>query len=882
MDVSFNPSINGSYLFKGISSRADIDRVAEKLATGVGERFTAAEQTTLEQPVAVLRAKFDAKGLTPAQTASALFLSGALLGGALGPVTAEAARTALADNAVSDKVADKAADLVKNSRSTTLDTVASAFADAPVGIMLAGALREEMVTQEINAWSTAANNPQAGIACGSFVRPDPLFWGKTQKVVNTIKSPGNPNGLEEVKAGKLDVINIHQLFSGPNEFLIGFGKPNVFTVMPDQKNPGKYEKLDAYMFFRKKARVASAEVVQSGVFIRPRNLPPEAVQAFREAMTGVLDKRSLSCARANSKALKNAGFTSGGVSLVNNRPFNLFLQIANRGLEYNGKKVEFDIINTTGQNIEDHFWDVHNKEVSSPVRAIQKACGGDEKVSDSDKAAVKHAKQLAPVADNSGASGLGPLVKLRNSRPSMLAAPLRRLWNAHVLWEALPDNTRVNINTYLPDTLQDKFSLEKAAGREMSLVDKAKSVAFSEPMIHAMRKGLAATWDDAGAYSADQLGAMMRTPGPGEEIKPDAQGRILYNFVISGDKTENRVTIARLDVGKKAPDWVMAKHVLLSGYDKDVRCAGECWAERIVKPDGKPGIRLHINNNSGTYRPTDAQVKSAAQYLSQVFDCEVVAHPVGEEPPSLKIDDQKTFQVPAAKLGDLQGLNGQKFTLKNAEGETQEFVVRKFGTRTLDTEYFDDAKGTLLANDGMLRARSTIKDGEVKEVEVESKVRDADGVTWRAKGQKADGISEWDTKRAKVLGTGSADPAVVHARTLTGLGSQMQPTAWKNVERELFLVSPTGLFGRLKPSFVISLDTNTVRGTADGTPGPKYYSVDPGIFTKVPWMKSVDDDRRAQFNDLCGQLQAQHGLTEVTQTAYQETMEHLKAQQGQA
>ena len=114
------------------------------------------------------------------------------------------------------------------------------------------------------------------------------------------------------------------------------------------------------------------------------------------------------------------------------------------------------------------------------------------------------------------------------------------------------------------------------------------------------------------------------------------------------------------------------------------------------------------------------------------------------------------------------------------------------------------------------------------------------------------------------------------------LGAPGTIMANKDSMRELFLVSPTGLFGRLKPSFVISLDTNTVRGTADGTPGPKYYSVDPGIFTKVPWMKSVDDDRRAQFNDLCGQLQAQHGLTEVTQTAYQETMEHLKAQQGQA
>ncbi|GMU51456.1 MAG: hypothetical protein AMXMBFR33_06020 [Candidatus Xenobia bacterium] len=568
MDITLNPGINGSYLFKGISGRADIDRVAQTLSTGVAERFEASAQTELEAPVAALQSKFTAQGLTPAQTASALFLSGALLGGSLGPITARAAREALTQPQVADTLADQATALVKNQHSDTLDTVALAFADAPVGLVLAGALREEMVTGELAAWATSPSNPQSGLACGSFLRPDPLFSGRTQLVVNTFKSPGNPDGLEEVAAGKANIINIRQLFSGNDEMAIGFGKPNVFTVIPGAK--GKYEKLDAFMFFRKKARVASAEVVQSG----------------------------------------------------------------------------------------------------------------------------------------------------------------------------------------------------------------------------------------------------------------------------------------------------------------------ECWGERIVKPDGKPGIRLHINNNSGTYRPTDAQIKAAAKYLAALFDCEVVCHPVGEEPASLKTDDQKTYEVPAAKFDALKAsLHGQRFTLKDAQGNPQEFVARRFGSRTLDTEYFDTPQHDLLQGDGMLRARSTIKDGEVKEVEVESKVRDAQGTTWRAKGQKADS-AKWDTKRAKVLGVGSADPAVVHARTVTGLSSQYQPTAWKNVERELFLVSPTGLFGRLKPSFVISLDTNSVRDTAAGPGGPKYHSVDPQIFTKVPWMKEIDEDRKAQFGDLCAQLSGQNGLTEVTQTAYQETMEHLKAQQG--
>lgn len=75
-------------------------------------------------------------------------------------------------------------------------------------------------------------------------------------------------------------------------------------------------------------------------------------------------------------------------------------------------------------------------------------------------------------------------------------------------------------------------------------------------------------------------------------------------------------------------NWVLAKHVLLADYDPDVRYAGEAWAEDT--PDGRV---MHINNNSGTYKPTAAQLHEAARYLAEAFGVPVIAEPIGEAPP---------------------------------------------------------------------------------------------------------------------------------------------------------------------------------------------------------------------------------------------------------
>ena len=109
-----------------------------------------------------------------------------------------------------------------------------------------------------------------------------------------------------------------------------------------------------------------------------------------------------------------------------------------------------------------------------------------------------------------------------------------------------------------------------------------------------------------------------------------------YNIVIEG----RVMTVARLVNGAKVPDWILSKHVLMSGYSKDVRFAGELWKAA----DGK----IHLSNNSGTYRPSTEQLAAAVSYLSAVFPGVEFVADVAELAPAAPV-------LPAKKSGLFSG-----------------------------------------------------------------------------------------------------------------------------------------------------------------------------------------------------------------------------------
>jgi hypothetical protein len=723
-----------------------------------------------------------------------------------------------------------------------------------------------LLAEEPEAPPPPPSGPQQGLRCGTFLRPDPFLSDRTQVVVHAARTPNNPHGVAEVEAGRRKQIALDQLLSGQNEVLIGFGSPRVSTVVPNGAGTG-YQKLDAVPYFRRKTSIGDAAMVESGVFIRPRDLPADAADALRSAMNSLAGHRTESSAHANGQLLAQAGFTSGGKSLGHAIfPYRLFKRIVDKGLEYKGQPIEFDIISTTPATLDEHFRRVIHEEVKSPLSSTAQGPNG-----------TAPAAPVSPTAPAPVPPGV--TVHIRNSRPGAAASLIRGMIGAHVMWEALGDPARADVDKFLPTTLKDKFHDDKPLTRG----EKLKKMLFTPAKVKFLRKCLGKTFDDGGDFAPSQIADMVRVPGPGEEIKPDKDGLIKYNIVICGSKSQrgNRVVIARLDVKGTKADDILSKHVLISGYDQDVRFAGEMWAERYVKPDGTEATRIHVNNNSGTYRPKPEMAKAAAEYLTQMFPgVEFVSHATGAPAPKGKPDYIKGYPVPDAKVASLASLDGQKVTLTDADGHGRKYAIHRFMSVGFDMEFLDTPNRDLLARGGLLRARTRFKSsGEVKNVDVEAKLPAAGSAyANRVKGGSFKSAEEWQTARAGLLASGSSDKAVELARTQAGPSLPLDTVVWKKTQRELYFVTPTfpPLLGRLDPSFLVSVDTNTVRDSADGAPKATYTVLQPQIFTKLPWTKKITPQRVQRFEDLSRQLSSRLGLTEATQTPYAEAVDHLE------
>ncbi len=86
-----------------------------------------------------------------------------------------------------------------------------------------------------------------------------------------------------------------------------------------------------------------------------------------------------------------------------------------------------------------------------------------------------------------------------------------------------------------------------------------------------------------------------------------ALARNIYNLVL----TDEHIIIARISIRVRIIDWILSKHVLMSGYHPAVLFAGEIWKD-------EHGV-IHINRNSGTYQPSVEQLEKAAAFLRVVF-----------------------------------------------------------------------------------------------------------------------------------------------------------------------------------------------------------------------------------------------------------------------
>jgi hypothetical protein len=399
------------------------------------------------------------------------------------------------------------------------------------------------------------------------------------------------------EASGLCVYPLDQVFIRPEAPIIVFGTPNVSLVMPSADRSG-WERFAAFMFWRQKSYVASTKGrVQAGVFFELTELPEKAVEALHEAINGLVGTRKASCAHSVALALHRAGFTSSVCSLKRvYRPSRLASVLWRGGLEYKGVPVKIRIIQTR-QSISDHFVSVWKRELKSGVRLLQKC--------------FKRSHGSAPLFDPADESiemshdlleGCGPKVDLGISVPSSVGVNLGYIFGE-----------QPEFVVKLPSTVAGD-PLVPFSGK-LNFWSKLKQrVLFSRPVVRVLRRHLVSRVDWMSGASIDTLPAVMRrSPGP------ERSQAFAYNFVV----TRHELRLKRLtnDNGRdrKFVNWLLAKHVLIAGYDPAVMLSGELWC--YLDQAGK--LVVCLSGNSGTYKPSQERVEAIVKPLSEMFDARV-------------------------------------------------------------------------------------------------------------------------------------------------------------------------------------------------------------------------------------------------------------------
>jgi hypothetical protein len=211
-----------------------------------------------------------------------------------------------------------------------------------------------------------------------------------------------------------------------------------------------------------------------------------------------------------------------------------------------------------------------------------------------------------------------PAVDVVMSRPSWFGAKLAFLWGQHPMYtieiDGVPEELRIPLPAF-PGKLDWSTSFKK-------------NVLFTPFVIGVIRYFLMRAsdrYEDLPALAALE----MLTPSQGQEH----DAAMLYNCVVTlaGDnRTEVRITSlknrdpsSRRSQWVRMVNWLMAKHVLVSGYDPNTVYACELWT--YSEQSGE--VVLCVNRNSGTYKPDAVRMEAFAEHLRKVFGVRVRTYP---------------------------------------------------------------------------------------------------------------------------------------------------------------------------------------------------------------------------------------------------------------
>jgi hypothetical protein len=423
----------------------------------------------------------------------------------------------------------------------------------------------------------------------------------------------------------LSLFRIQEVFLDQNSVFLGFGLPNVFTMVwrpADDSREAGWDKLAAYMFWRQGAYVAdTGGRVQAGVFFELRGLPEEARDRIRHEMYGVWGMRGPSCAWLNARILTSAGFRLGNGGALDSvvRPTKLASLIWRYGLEYDGIPVEVRIVLTGDKGVGDHFeglwWGVWGKEFLSACRTVKKQFS---------KRAVQLRVPKFPVkeiVDLGGREFSGRPTLVGINRPRWLGVKFAFLTGQQPIYTVQLDGI---------DQVEELQEPLQVPTDNLDRATRIKRRIFSPRTVRMIDHFRTKSFDYYDGVQADAALEML-TPSPG----PDRETAVLYNCVVvlnSDGTAEARITGLKNQHPRtkksrwiKFNVWALAKHLMLSVYGS-VPFAGEAWT--YIDADGS--TVLCLNNNSGSYQTSRKRLFVMAEYLRKVFGVRVRVFPVDE------------------------------------------------------------------------------------------------------------------------------------------------------------------------------------------------------------------------------------------------------------
>lgn len=436
--------------------------------------------------------------------------------------------------------------------------------------------------------------------------PEHLFGTLVPEVINA-------STLKKRKVEGLWLFRLSDLFATTNETVLGFGLPNAYIDVPDGK--GGYQKLSVKSLKRAPTTIDDThDFAQAGVQLWLQDLPEEARVALRASMDKYVGMEFITCVYGCMTVLKDAGFSSGSLPLTEHKmPSSVLPTLIENGLSWGGQKINVRVIRTSSVAATELFaLKIRHAELATfrrhaqrnleksarknvfaratlwvaglPTRAVNAFFDHKEK---------QDAKQV--VAPGLPYGGDYKKATLYVSMPSDVGRILRLFWGSHALYKVVPHG--VNLDDFVTG------SLEAFPQKNPGFVTRLKKrVLFSPAVIKVIRKILCPTFVLAGEKDERDFYDAISTNASGQPRK--------FNIVVVGSGLDWSITVARISVGWGWVDWILSKHVLLTGWADRVPFCGEFFKD--------PLGHYNLTPDSGTYMPDEVRLVGMGKAMQAV------------------------------------------------------------------------------------------------------------------------------------------------------------------------------------------------------------------------------------------------------------------------